>query len=415
LLIGRWLRINRRKRIAECLAACFLLAPLPAQSLRDPLFMDQARPGFEGVYNLDYDKAERVFIALNKENPRHPAPPLYLGIIDWLRELFRRQDLDLDLFISPSFFTKETKQMMPPARRKAFFDHLQECQDLTQKILVKNPKSADALYFLGASYGILASFSMTVDHSLHKAFSYGNKAYDCDRQILSFDPNYYDAYMTIGLYEYIVGSIPWYLKWLAAIAGYHGTKDEGFRYVDLAVTKGVYVKTDAEVMQMVLRTFEGKSNDALRNAQALHHDFPRNYIFQINIAQIQEKLGHSDQAASEYLEVMRQAEEGKPNYGLLPLATFRYALGNKLFKMGKLAAAKGQLLKSVANPGTPDRERALSHLRLGQILDLEGKRPEAIQHYQTVLNLKDVDNSQETARKLLQKPYRGPQPMTSNP
>jgi tetratricopeptide (TPR) repeat protein len=369
--------------------------------------MAQARPGFDDIYNLDYDQAKQVFAALRRENPQHPAPPLYLATIEWLRELFRRQDLDLDLFLSPSFFTKETRQVMPPAERKAFFDSLQECQDLTQTILTKNPQNPDALYFLGASYGIQASFYITIDHSLRKAFSSGNKAYDYDHQILKLAPDYYDSYMTVGLYEYIVGSIPWYLKWLAAIAGYHGTKEEGFRDVDLAATKGEYVRTDAKVMQMVLRMFEGESKGALRNAQELHRDFPRNYIFQINIAQILEKLGQSDQAVSEYLEVARLAAQGEPNYNLLPLTTFRYSLGNKFFKMGRLTAAEDQLRKSIANPATPERERALSHLRLGQILDLQGKRSEAIENYRSVLKLKDADNSLETARNLLQKPYRG--------
>ncbi|MBZ5496736.1 MAG: tetratricopeptide repeat protein [Acidobacteriia bacterium] len=397
----------RRKFVAGFLVACFFLSTLPAQSLREPEFMAQASPGFDCIYNLDYDQAERIFLTLRKQHPQHPAPPLYLGVIAWLRELFRRQDLDLDLFLSPAFFTKETSQVMPPEQRKAFFDYLDECRSLAQGILGKNPKNTDAIYFLGAAQGILGSFSITIDHSVRKAFSFGNKAYDYDRQVLKLDPKYYDAFMTVGLYQYIVGSIPWYIKWLATLVGYRGTKEEGFKAFDLAVTKGEYVRTDAKILEMVLLMHEGQPKDALRDAQELHRDFPRNYIFQINIAQIQEKLGQADQAVSEYLEVVHQAETGKPNYSMLPLATFRYTLGNKLFKMGRLAAAEDQLRKSIANSNTPEREQALSQLRLGQVLDLQGKRAEAVQRYQAVLKMKDVDNSQDMARKFLQRPYRG--------
>lgn len=396
-------------RFTACwLAACLLsTAALPAQSLRDPRFMSQAQPGFIDIYNLDYDHAEQVFLALKQQYPQHPAPPLYLGIISWLRELFRRQNLDLDLFLSPAFFTKATSDVMPAQQRKLFFDSMLECQAMSQRMLAQSPLNTDALYFLGSSYGILASFSITIDRSLRKAFSNGNTAYDYDSRVLRIDPKYYDAYMTVGMYEYIVGSIPWYLKWLAAIAGYHGTKEEGFKDVELAVTRGEYVKTDARILQMVLLMREERSADALRDAQELHRDFPRNYIFQINIAQILEKMGQTDQAASEYLDLVRQAEEKKPNYNLLPLATFRYAVGNKFFRMGRLPLAREQFQKSLGAPDTPERERALSQLRLGQILDLEGKRTEALEHYQGVLKLKDFEDSHDLARKYLRQAYRG--------
>lgn len=369
--------------------------------------MAQARPGFSDIYSLDLDQAEQVFVALKRGYPQHPAPPLYMGAIAWLRELLRRQDLDLDLFLSPAFFTTETDLVMPPGQRQAFLDDIRDCQTLTQKILDKNPKHAEALYFLGASYGILSSFSITIDHSLSRAFSYGDKAYSYNRRALSLDPNYYDAYVTVGLYKYIVGSMPWYIKPLAAILGYRGTKEEGLRDVDLAAAKGEYVKTDAKIVQMVLLLREGRSKDALLGALELRHEFPRNYIFQINIAQILTTMGQDDQAVSEYLDVVRQAEQGKPNYNLLPLTTFRYSLGYKFFKMGRLALAQDQFQRSIANPGTPDYERAWSHLRLGQILDLEGKRDQAIERYEEVLKLKEVSNSHDMARKFLQKPYRG--------
>lgn len=396
-----------RKIVVFFLIATFFSSVLLAQSLRDAGFMAKARPGFDDIYNIDYDRGERLFLALKKEYPQHPAPPLYLGIIAWLRELFRRQDLDLDLFLSPTFFTKGTNQVMPPEQRKFFFDNLDESRALAQKILDKDPNNPDAMYFLGSASGIEASFSITIDRSLRKAFNYGKQAYQYDRQVVKLNSNYYDAYMTIGMYQYIVGSIPWYLKWLATFAGYRGTKEGGFRDVGLAVTRGEYVKTDAKILQMVLRMYENRPEPALEDAQGLHRDFPRNYIFQINIAQILEKLNQTDKAAAEYLDVVRQAEAGKPNYGLLPLATFRYTVGNKLFKMGRLGDAEEQFRKAIASQETPERERALSQLRLGQVLDLQGKRSEAVEHYQTVLKLRDVEDSQDLARKFLQRPYRG--------
>jgi tetratricopeptide (TPR) repeat protein len=399
--------IHRSKLIAGSLTGCLLLSSLQAQSLREPQFMSEARPGFDAIYSLDYDHAERIFTALKKAYPQHPAPPLYLATIIWFRELWRRQDLDLDRFISPGFFARETGQVMPEQERRDFFDRIRESQALAQKILDGDFRNTDALYFMGASYGILGSFSITVDHSLRSAFRYGSKAYDYDRRVIKIDPKYYDAYMTVGLYEYIVGSIPWWVKPFAMLAGYFGSKDQGFKYVALVVSHGDYVKTEAKVLEMVLWMHEGRPANALHNAQELHRDYPHNYIFQLNIAQIMEQMGETEQAITIYLDVLRNAEEGKPNYNQVPMAAFRYYLGSKLFKMGRLPAAQEQFQKCLAHPGASDRDKALSFLRLGQILDLLGRREEAVEAYLQVLQIKDIENSRALARKCLNKPYRG--------
>lgn len=57
-------------------------------------------------------------------------------------------------------------------------------------------------------------------------------------------------------------------------------------------------------------------------------------------------------------------------------------------------------------------EKVLSFLRLGQILDLLGKKEEAVESYRQVLKLKDIEDSQGFAKKYLKKPYRGQPPRT---
>lgn len=65
-----------------------------------------------------------------------------------------------------------------------------------------------------------------------------------------------------------------------------------------------------------------------------------------------------------------------------------------------------QFRKLIESPATPARERALSHLRAGQILDLQGKRSEAMTHYEEVLKSKDFEHSHDQAQGFLQRAYR---------
>jgi len=365
--------------------------------------MERAKEGFADIFNLDYDRAGQIFESLEKDYPRHPAPPLYRAAIVWLEEMLRRQDLSLDRFITASYFSRKTNQTMPPERRAAFLQDLARCQARARAILQKDGRDRDGRYFTAMSYGLQASFAATIDHSPREAFSSGSRAYAYCKQLTEEDPGYYDAYLTTGVYEYIAGSIPWYMKWLTFFIGIRGSKQDGMAHLELASEKGPYVFNEAKLVLMVLQVREHRYGEALELARYLSGRFPRNFILALNVAQVLQLEGRVDSAASLLLDVTKRAEAGEPNFDRLPLETFRCELGAELVRMGATDLAEEQFRKSIGNPRTPPREKALSHLHLAEILDRKGRRSEAVRECQAVLALGDVEDSHLAARRLLQK------------
>jgi tetratricopeptide (TPR) repeat protein len=401
-----WLMTNTLIKLLTVTLILILASGLPAQELRDPQFVEGAKSGFSDIFNMDYDEAKEVFISLEKQYPLHPAPPLYLASILWLEEMLRRQDLDLNRFMAPSYFSRETNESMPSRERAAFFEDLQRSEALSNAILKNNPQDKDARYFLGTSYGLRSTFAITIDHSLREAFGNGNKAYSYSRQLVKEDPDYYDAYLISGAYEYIVGSIPWYLKWMAFVIGIHGSKEEGLRQLRLASEKGQYVRDQAQLVLLVLDVREHDYAEALAIARELNNRYPRNFLFPLNIAQILKMAGHKDQAIAVLLQVEKRAENKEPNFDRLPIQTFRFNLATELLYMGKLDPAEERFRECIHDPQSTSREIALSHLRLGKILNWKGQRNQAIRESQIVLSLEDIENSHREARQLLKKSYR---------
>jgi tetratricopeptide (TPR) repeat protein len=383
---------------------------LPAKDLRDPRFMERAQAGFADIFNMDYDQARKTFAALGKEYPQHPAPPLYLACIFWLEEMLRRQDLSLNRFIAPTYFSGKTDFVMPPQERTAFLNNLQKSQDLAKAILKKNRSDMDARYFLATSYGLRSSFAITIDHSLREAFSNGNKAYSFSKQLIEENPNYYDAYLTVGIYEYIVGSIPWYLKWMIFVIGIRGNKLEGMEHLTLASEKGQYVKNEAQLVSMVLNVREHRYAEALEIACFLNNRFPRSFLFPLNVAQILQMSGQKEQALALLLQVEKRAEAKDPNFDKLPLQSYRFNLGVDFMDRGQLDLAEERFRKAISDPQTSRREIALSHLRLARLLDWKGRQSEAIKECQIVLSLEDVENSHNQARQFLKQHNQKPNP-----
>src|SRR5439155_942145 len=159
---------------------------------------------------------------------------------------------------------------MPAEDRNAFFKYIGESQPSSLAILKAKPGNRDARYFLGAAEGVLAAFAITIDHNKRETFRHGKRAYQYQLGIVEEQWDYYDSYVTIGLYEYIVANLPWYMKWIAQIAGYKGTTERGFNYLRLAATKPEFVSVNARNVLVVLCLREKLYHEALENAQFLH-------------------------------------------------------------------------------------------------------------------------------------------------
>src|SRR5262245_14037007 len=398
-------------RFAICITILFSLVsslanPLLAQSLKTAEFQEGAATGFDHVYSLDYEEARSAFQNLRQRYPQHPGPPLYLALTLWQHELFRRQDLGVDRFVSPESFMQATGRQMPVEDRNAFFKYIGESQASCQAILKERPGDLDARYFLGAAHGVLAAFAVTIDHDKREAFRQGKKAYQYHLGIVMEQPDYYDAYVTLGLYEYIVANLPWYMKWIAQIAGYKGTEERGLKYLRLAATKSQFVSVNARGILVVLCLREKLYDEALANAQYLHQRYPRNFQLHLNVARVFTDMNRPDQAVDVYMKVIAQVEAHTPNYQKVPIGEFRYNIGKALMNLDRLELAQRLFTAAIQDPTTADRERALSQLCLAEVLDLRGNRQQAITNYQQVLSVANFEDSHNTARGYLKKPYR---------
>jgi tetratricopeptide (TPR) repeat protein len=385
-----------------------------AENVDERPFATESKTGFDQVYNMDYDEAMGTFARLHSQYPQHPAPPLYMATTLWLRELLRRDDLDLNKFVTPTYFDEPQKQAMPLETHQRFAALVDESRALAEHALVKDPDDVEAQYFLATSYGVNAAFAITVDHSKMQAFEYGKKSYRLHSALVAKHPQYYDSYMTLGMYEYIAGNLPWYVKWVARMAGYHGSVDRGLQYLRLTAEKGQFAADDARVMLLVLDARDARYSEAVGIADDLRSRYPRGYLLPITRAQILEKMGSKDAAASAYEQVIAQSDAGVTNFDQLRSGHARYEFGQKMMELDRYHLALSQFQASVNYSGTSTRDLALAWLGAGQALDALGRRSEAVSDYRLVLSLQDFDGAHSNARNYIERPYRGAQHRFSN-
>src|SRR5262249_3718356 len=142
----------------------------------------------------------------------------------------------------------------------------------------------EALDFLAATLGLKASFEEAVERRHLAALRDGSDAVDRHREVLKLDPTFVDAKLTIGLYEYVVGSLPGPIKLIAGITGFRGSKKRGLAMLEEVSKQGHWSQDDAKTVLILLYTRERRFKDALALARELSSKYPRNYLLKLETA-----------------------------------------------------------------------------------------------------------------------------------
>jgi hypothetical protein len=119
---------------------------------------------------------------------------------------------------------------------------------------------------------------------------------------LQLDPNMADAYLGLGLYNYYVDTLSAMAKILRFFMGIPGgDKREGLRQLEIDSAKGELTSVEARFnMAKSLRNYDYDYARAEKAAAPLVAEHPGNCIFLLLAGDIEQKLGHKDEAGARF-------------------------------------------------------------------------------------------------------------------
>src|SRR2546423_4265565 len=239
--------------------------------------------GSEVLFNVDYDGARKNFEEMADAFPNYPAGPQFLADTLWTETLYETRKLQSSLYGSDSFYSNSEDKADPKVVDQ-FRTLTRQARVLTEARLKLFPKDTEALYFLGAIEGLKASFEEAVERRHIAALKDGSDAVDKHRQVIKLDPNYRDAELSIGLYDYTVGALPLPIKIGAGLFGFHGSKKRGLATLERVAKEGHWVHDEAKTLLIVLYTREKRFAEAAAYAKELAIKYPRNYLCRLEAA-----------------------------------------------------------------------------------------------------------------------------------
>lgn len=373
--------------------------------------------GYKAMYNLEYAEAQRIFELMSKEFPAHPGCWHFLATNLWLKTLNDSRRLQTSLYNSDSFYAEEEDKVDPSVLQQ-FREWSRTAKYLAEARLKQNPKDIEALYFLGASEGLRAAFAAAVERRFIGALRESSRGVDHHRDALKLDPNYHDAELSIGVYDYVVGSLPGPVKVLAAIGGVHGSTARGIETLARVAAQGEWTRDDAKVLLIAFLKREKRYDKAYELAQELEEKYPVNYLFKLEAADAKVLQAAADRKTDKKSasDLERQAfaifdsliADSSNSKVARALDQIHFSYGQALFAAGRFKDAVVQFTLATRAVGAAESLITLAQLKAGQSLDLASLRADALTRYKIVSNRPNVYDSLKEAQRGLKAPYKLP-------
>jgi hypothetical protein len=106
-------------------------------------------------------------------------------------------------------------------------------------------------------------------------------------RLLAIDPSYYDAYIAVGVENYILGSSPAPVRWLLRAYGAETDKNRGVEELRLTAEKGHYLLPYARLLLGVAALRDGDRKQASEILADLAREFPNNKLYARELARLQ--------------------------------------------------------------------------------------------------------------------------------
>jgi hypothetical protein len=260
---------------------CFLISAAlgVAMAARSETLLEQ---GYRQMYNMQFDEAHRTFAAWQTANPNDPLGPASDAAAYLFTEFDRLHILQSEFFVHEEHFYTDHRLTPDPAMKQKFEAELDKGVTLANRA----PEEPNSRFALVLAHGLRSDYLGLIEKRYLPAFKEMKVARAMSEQLLAVHPEYADAWIAIGVENYMLSLKPAAVRWLLRLGG--GATDRGVGLEKLRITaeKGHYLLPFARLLLAVAALREHQPARARDILAELSKEYPRNPLYQEELARL---------------------------------------------------------------------------------------------------------------------------------
>ena len=243
--------------------------------------------GFNDMYNLDFAKAHQVFQDWAKLHPDDPEAPVFDAAAYLFAEFDRLRILQSQFFVNDQGYSSLKRQMPSPEIKRQFEAALDQGETLATARLKQSPNDQAALFANVLRLGLHSNYLALIQKNNFAALTEVKQSTFLAEQLVKLYPDNFDAYIAIGIENYLLSLKPAPVRWFLHATGAQTDKQFGIEKLRLTATQGHYLRPYASLLLAVAALRDKNSQEARSHLSDLATRFPHNPLYREELAKIQ--------------------------------------------------------------------------------------------------------------------------------
>ena len=241
--------------------------------------------GFSQMYNLNFSAAHRIFEGWQLSHPNDPLGAAANASAYLFAEFDRLHILELDLFTDDRKLAG-LEALPDPKIKMVFESELAKADDIASKILADSPEDRNALFARVLVEGLRGDYAVLIEKRNRAGLAFLQSSRAIAEKLIAIDPSYYDAYLAVGIENYLLGLRSAPTRWLLRLSGSQTNKEKGIASLALTAEKGLYLKPYARLLIAIAALRDNDKGKAKQLLSGLAKQFPQNRLYRLELSRL---------------------------------------------------------------------------------------------------------------------------------
>lgn len=242
--------------------------------------------GYRDMYNLQFEQAHRVFAQWQQAHPDDPMGPVSDAAAFLFSEFDRLHILEMEFFVDDKNFDKQPRLAADANVRQQFEAQINRAQSLAQTKLARDPHDSNAEFAQVLMGGLRGDYAALIEKRNMAGLSFMKESRAVAESLIAAKPDYYDAYLAVGVENYLLSLKAAPLRWLLHMGGAETDRETGLKNLRITAEKGHYLAPFARLLLAVACMRDGDRRQAQALLSGLAAEFPSNRLYARELARL---------------------------------------------------------------------------------------------------------------------------------